>query len=317
MPALYLTEDDVAQLLDMPTAIDAVASAFRTWGRNQADNQPRRRVSAGGVMLHTMSAADGELGLAGCKVYTTTRQGARFQFHLFSGTGELLAIISADRLGQIRTGAASGVATGLMARADAAVVGCFGTGWQARTQLEAICAVRQIQRILVYSRDAERRTRFAAEMTQVCGVPVEPAETPEETAAEKDIVITATSSKTPLFDGNVLAEGTHLCVIGSNFLSKSEVDTTTIRRADRIVCDSLAACQLEAGDFVPALQNGSFDWSQATELAEIVAGRSPGRSTTQEITLFKSVGLALEDLAVAAVVYRNAVQQGAGQPLPW
>lgn len=317
MSAIYLTEDDVARLLDMPTAIAAVTDAFRHWADGRAENQPRRRVSGGGVMLHTMSAADAELELAGCKVYTTTRQGARFHFHLFAASGELLAVISADRLGQIRTGAASGVATKFMARSDAAVVGCFGTGWQARTQLEAVCSVRNIRRIDVYGRDADRRAQFAKEMSAVCRVEIVPVDTPEEAVREQDLVITATSSKTPLFDGRLLAAGTHLCVIGSNFLSKAEVDTTTIRRADRIVCDSIDACQIEAGDFVPSLQDGSFTWTNAMELKDVVAGKVAGRTSATEITLFKSVGLALEDLAVAAVVYRQAVERNVGIPLPF
>lgn len=301
----------------MPAAIEAVKDVFRHRANGHAENQPRRRVAAGGMMLHVLSAGDDELGFAGCKIYATTRQAARFQFHLFSTDGKHLAVISADRLGQIRTGAASGVATQFMAKPEAAVVGCFGTGWQARSQLQAICAVRTIRRIEVYGRDAERRARFAAEMSEMCGVLVEAAQTPDQTAAEKDIVITATSSKSPLFDGGVLALGTHLCVIGSNYPSKAEVDATTIRRSDRIVCDSIEACRLEAGDFIAALQQGVFDWMKAKRLVDIVAGREPGRASPDEITLFKSVGLALEDLAVAAVVYRRAVDQGLGQPLPW
>lgn len=316
MSAIFLTEDDVARLLDMPSAIEAVAAGFRHWSLERAGNQPRRRVSASGVTLHTMSAADNELGYIGCKIYSTTRQAARFQFQLYAVTGELLAVISADRLGQLRTGAVSGVATQFMARPDAAFVGCFGTGWQARTQLEAVCAVRKIQHVQVYGRDPGRRERFAAEMSARCGVTVEPVHAPEDVAAEKDIVITATTSKAPLFDGRVLEEGTHLCVIGSNYLSKTEVDSATIRRADRIVCDSIEACQLEAGDFIPALEDGSFDWSRAKELKDVIAGREAGRTTPDEITLFKSVGLALEDLAVAALVYRRAVEQNIGQHLP-
>ncbi|MFO0918550.1 MAG: ornithine cyclodeaminase family protein [Planctomycetaceae bacterium] len=317
MSAIYLSEDDVVRLLDMPAAIDVVAEAFRHWSLERAGNQPRRRISAQGITLHTMSAADHELGMVGCKVYTTTRAAARFQFHLFNLHGELLAIISADRLGQMRTGAVSGVATQFMARPDAAIVGCFGTGWQARAQLEAICAVRKIQHIQVYGRDAGRRERFAAEMSERCGVTVEPVHAPEDAAAEKDIVITATTSKTPVFDGRVLEEGTHLCVIGSNYLSKAEVDLATIRQADHIICDSIDACMLEAGDFVQVAEDSGFDYVRAKELRDVIAGREVGRTKPEEITLFKSVGLALEDLAVGALVYRRAEEQGLGQKLPW
>lgn len=315
MTAIYLTENDVAGLLDMPAAINAVTDVFRHWADGQAENQPRRRVAATGIMLHTMSAADSVLGLVGCKVYTTTKHGAKFYFQLFNTSGELLAIIAADRLGQMRTGAVSGVATQFMARADAATIGCFGTGWQARAQLLAICAVRTIRLIQVYGRDAQRRRQFAEEMSGLCGVTIEPVETPAQAASGKEIVVTATTSKTPIFDGHLLSLGTHLCVIGSNFLTKTEIDPVTVRRADRIVCDSVEACRLEAGDFVAAHNEGHFSWSQAKELADIVVGKETGRDNPAEITLFKSVGLALEDLAVAAVVYRKALEQRLGQPL--
>jgi ornithine cyclodeaminase/alanine dehydrogenase-like protein (mu-crystallin family) len=172
--------------------------------------------------------------------------------------------------------------------------------------LQAVCSVRKIRRVLVYSRDAERRENFAREMSQLLGVAVEPADDPKQAAAEKGIVITTTTSKTPVFDDRDLSPGTHLNAIGSNFLSKAEIDIATIERAGRVVCDSIPACQLEAGDFVPALQAGKFDWANAVDLGDVVAGRRPGRRTPEEITLFKSVGLALEDLAVAVLVYERA-----------
>jgi alanine dehydrogenase len=319
MPALYLTEDDVAWLLDIETAIDCVEAAFRQWGEGRADNQPRRRVEAGhGTRLHLMSAAAEYLGYVGYKAYVTTATGVRFQFGLFRAqTGEPAALIEANLLGQMRTGAASGVATKYMARPDAKIVGCFGTGFQARAQLKAVCSVRHIERVEVYGRHDDRRKAFAAEMSELCNVPVVPTHSPEDVAAEKDIVICATSSPAPLFDGHALAEGTHVNAIGSNYLTKAEIDVTTIRRADHIVCDSLDACKLEAGDFVPALEDGSLAWSRVHELADVVHDRETGRAHVEDITLFKSVGLALEDLAVAVRVFEKAVVEGIGQPLPY
>lgn len=319
MSAIYLSEEDVAWLLDIDTAIDSVEEAFRLLGEERAANQPRRRAHAGnGTILHSMSAACESLGYVGCKTYVTTRDGARFQFHLSDAkTGEPVAMIEANLLGQMRTGAATGVATRYMARPDARVVGCFGTGFQARAQLKAICHVRRIERIDVYSRDGLHRQKFADEMSEYCGVPVAAVHSPEEAAADKDIVICATTSRTPVFDGHALAEGTHVNAVGCNYLNKAEIDITTVRRADHIACDSVEACKLEAGDFVAALEDGSLDWPRVHELSDVVLGRETGRANPEDITLFKSVGIALEDLAVAVRIYERARSEKIGIALPY
>lgn len=316
MPALHFTEDDVRELLDMEIAIDVVEEAFRQLASGGATNVPRSRAHAQGIYLHTMSAAAEYLGYVGWKAYTTTKSGHQFHVGLYSmQTGELVALIDANYLGQLRTGAASGVATECMARPDAKVVGLFGTGLQARTQLKAVCSVRKIERVEVYSRHEERRQAFAAEMSEWCNTKVVPVHVPDQAAAEKDIVICATNSRTPLFDGRVLDEGTHLNVIGSNFLNKSEIDTTTIRRADVIACDSIAQCKQEAGDFVQALEEGATDWPLMKELSDIVTGRETGRPQPESITLFKSVGLAIEDVALAAKLLDLAKPAGLGRKL--
>lgn len=317
MTALYLTEDDVHDLLDMETAIEVIEEAFRQLGSGGAMNVPRSRARAGKTMLHTMSAAAEYLGLVGLKCYTTTPQGARFHVAVYRlSDGAPVGLIEADYLGQLRTGAASGVATEFMARPDARVVGIFGTGKQARTQLKAVCTVRKIEAVEVYSRDEERRLKFADEMSEWCNTRVIPVHTPDLAATEKDIVICATSSRTPLFDGRVLDEGTHLNVIGSNFLHKAEIDATTVKRADVIVCDSIEQCKLEAGDFVEALEEGAIDWPLMHELADVVTSRTPGRATPEDVTLFKSVGLAIEDVALAAELLKRAEAEGCGQKLP-
>ena len=318
MPALFLTEDHVRELLDMPTAIEVVEELFRQAADGRAKNVPRARVSGGKMMLHTMSGVCDYLGIGGWKTYSTTREKSRFLVGLYDlANGEPVAFIEADTLGQLRTGAATGVATEFLARPDAKFVGLFGAGWQARAQLKAVCSVRRIERVEVYCRDAARRETFAAEMSEFCATRVVPAHKPDDAAAEKDIVICATTSKTPLFDGRVLDEGTHLNVIGSNFLSKAEVDVATIHRADRIVCDSLEQCRLEAGDFVPAIEAGVTDWSLMHELSDIVSGRQTGRALPENITLFKSVGLAIEDVALGAKLLQLAQEAGLGQRLPF
>ena len=318
MSALYLTEDDVAWLIDVDTAIECVEEVFQQLAAGKAESHPRRRASAGKTTLHVLPAAAEYLGYVGYKAYVSTRVGARFQFHLSNvEDGRQVAVIEANLLGQIRTGAATGVATKYMARPDAAVVGCFGTGFQARSQLKAICAVRRIERIDVYGRNGERRGIFAEEMSEFCGVRTVAVHTPDEAAADKDIVVCATTSKVPVFDGHVLSEGTHVNAVGSNYLSKAEIDVTTIRRADHIVCDSIDACRLEAGDFVPAIEDGSLDWPRVHELSDVVVGRETGRAHAEDITLFKSVGLGLEDLAVAVRIFERAREENIGRPLPY
>ncbi len=315
MSVLYLTEADVTRLLDMEAAIEVCAEAFRRLAAGEAENVPRTRAQSPGIILHSMSAAAGYLGLVGWKNYTTTRKRALFHLGLYDATGALIALIEADRLGQLRTGAASGVAAAAMALADATEVGLFGAGWQAQTQLEAIARVRAIQAAYVYSRNEQKRDEFASRMSAQLGIEVRAVDRPQEAAEDLPIVMTATTSREPVFDGAWLAEGTLVCAVGSNWLNKAEIDSTVIRRADNIVCDSVKACQNEAGDFVDSLEKGVFDWSRAVDLADVVTGRATGRNTRESIAIFKSVGLAIEDVALGGKLLELARAQGAGREL--
>ncbi len=318
MPALFISEDEVRDLLDMEIAIEVVERAFQELAAGRAENISRARAPAPGpFFLHTMSASAEYLGVAGWKNYCTTPQGAHFLVGISSiESGELLALIEADYFGQLRTGAASGVATAYMARPESKVAGVFGSGKQARTQLKAICQVRDIQYVEVYSRNDERRSRFAEEMSELCNTEVVPVHAPDTAATEKDIVVTATTSKTPVFDGRVLDEGTHLNVIGSNFLQKAEIDVTTVRRADVIACDSIEQCRIEAGDFCEALTEHATDWPLMHELSAVVTGHETGRPQNESVTLFKSTGLAIEDVALGAKLLELARAENMGRPLP-
>jgi alanine dehydrogenase len=301
-----ITEAEVQQHLTVPEAIEAVDEAFRRWAAGEAQNVPRSRAAALGAMLHMLSATAAYLGLMGWKAYTTTRGGARFHAALYSiATGEPLALFEANHLGQIRTGAATAVATRALARPDAETLGLFGTGFQARTQLLAICHVRPIRRVRVYGRDPTRRTAFALEISKLTRAEVLAVDTPEAAVRDCDIVTCATTSRVSVFQGDWLAPGTHVNAVGSNLLSKAEIDVATVERAGLIACDSVDQCRLEAGDFVPAMEAGVFEWSRATELRDVLAGTQPGRTAPEQITLFKSVGLGLEDVAAAAVVLKS------------
>lgn len=318
MSVLLLTDDDVRQLLTMDMALEAVEEALRRFALEQAQNISRARCQTEQTMLHIMSAADRKLGYLGYKAYTTTRKGAYFQVALFDGaSGSLLSLLQADYLGQVRTGAASGVATEYMARPDSTEVGLFGSGKQARTQLQAICRVRKINRVQVYSPNEQNRRRFAAEMSKLCDVEVIPVPRPEMAAEDKDIIITATTSREPVLNGHWIAEGTHLNVIGSNFWGRAELDAVAVRRCESIVVDSKDQARLEAGDFAQALEDGSIHWADVHELGQVIVGRYTGRAHPQDVTLFKSLGIAIEDVAVAAAVYEKAKAAGVGRMLEW
>jgi ornithine cyclodeaminase/alanine dehydrogenase-like protein (mu-crystallin family) len=319
MPVLLLNEDEVRQLLTMEMALEAVEQGLRRMALDEAQNVPRARVQTDHAMLHNMSAAAKALGVMGAKVYATSRRGpAQFLVSLFDGkTGALLCLMQADYLGQMRTGAASGVATKYMARPEASEVGLYGSGKQARTQLLAVCQVRRVRRVQVYSPIEEHRRRFAAEMSEQCQTEVVPVTRPEQAAESKDIIITATTSREPVLSGHWISQGTHINAVGSNFLGKTELDVATLRRCNPIVVDSKDQARLEAGDFQQALEEGLLHWADVRELGQVIVGRNPGRKHPEDVTLFKSLGIALEDVATAARVYARAQAEGVGKVLDW
>jgi ornithine cyclodeaminase/alanine dehydrogenase-like protein (mu-crystallin family) len=316
--ALLLSEADVKQILTMPLALEAVEDSFRRLADGSALLHSRQRLHIPGKSyLHYMAAADATSGYMGMKIYTSAREGLRFLVSLFHvDSGELVALIEADYLGQIRTGAASGVATRLLARADAAKIAIIGTGLQSRTQLEALSLVRTITEVRAFSRHSENRERFAKEMTEQLSFPVVAVPSAQEAVRGADIVITSTTSTDPVLDGSWLAPGTHINAIGANFPQKHELNGEAIRRCDIIVADSREQSKLESGDLIQMYGDDKRRWSSVTELAEIVAGKTPGRSTPQQITLFKSNGIAIEDIIVAGKIYELARDRGMGRQVP-
>jgi ornithine cyclodeaminase/alanine dehydrogenase-like protein (mu-crystallin family) len=316
MSILYLTEAEVRSLLTMNLALASVETAFRKLALDEAVNVPRQRCQTDNVMLHVLPAAAKTLNALGLKAYTTGRFEAQFRVFLFDPKhGELTAILEADYLGAMRTGAASGVATDKLAKPDAATVGVFGSGKQARTQLEAVCKVRPIRKAVVWSRNEAKRKAFAEEMSQVCGVEVVSAEKPEQAARGCDIVCTATNSRDPVLFGQWLLDGTHVNLIGSNFLSRSEADVEVFRKAELVAVDSKDQARAEAGDFTAALDQGVLHWANIREFAHVLVGRYPGRQTPSDLTIFKSLGLGVEDIAVAVKVVELARQKGVGKTL--
>ncbi len=317
MSIYYLSEADVARVLTMELAMETTAAAFRKLGLEEAENAPRQRVRTDHVMLHVLPAAAKTLGALGFKAYTVSKDGkAKFHVTLFDArNGGVTAVVEADLLGQFRTGAASGVATKKLARADASTVGLFGTGKQARTQLLAVCLVRPIKQVNVYGRDAERRKSFAAQLTQETGIEVVPVEKPEEAAMGRDILITATSAREPVLLGEWVSEGQHLNLIGSNFLAKTETDVEVFRRTNLVTVDNKEQARLEAGDFVESMKAGILQWGDVYDLAPVLVGKYPGRESPRDVTMFKSLGLGIEDIALAARLIEVAKQRGLGKEL--
>jgi len=267
--------------------------------------------------LHYMAAADSTTGYMGLKTYTSSREGLRFLVPLFNcKSGDLLALIEADYLGQMRTGAATGVATRWMAREDAHTVAMIGTGSQARTQLEAIVQVRTIESVRAFGRDAGRRARFAKDMSERLGVPVAAVASAEEALRGAAIAVTSTTATQPVVEGRWLEPGMHINAIGANFPQKRELDGAAVARCDLVAADSLEQSKHEAGDLIQAFGDDSTQWAAVHELSEIVGGKIKGRTSASQITLFKSNGIAIEDIVVAGRVYELAKERGLGQDFP-
>lgn len=319
--ALYLTEDDVASLLPMDDALTAVEGVLLAQAKGKAINQSRRRVRAAGTTLHVMSGAvtgvDSANSWLGLKCYSVSRNGARFIVNLFNAeSGELSAIIEADRLGQIRTGAASGIATKYMSREDSRTIGIYGTGWQARTQLEAVCKVRPPSEIKVYSRNSDKREKFCDEMRNELKLSsITPVSRPQDAAEGSNIIITITSSREPVLLGEWVSPGTHINAAGGNSLLRRELDDEVIRRSSAVVVDSLDQAKIEAGELVSAVEKGLLAWEGVRELRHVITGDLHIRNGSKEITLFKSLGIAIEDVAAAAVVYEKARGRGIGREI--
>jgi alanine dehydrogenase len=314
--ALFLSESDVKQLLTMDLALEAVEAAHRAHGTGRAIDVPRQRTRVPTASLHILQGALLDEGVMGYKAYTVSKEGARFLVHLFdAASGRLLAVIEADYLGMMRTGATGGLAARLLAREEAATVGVFGAGWQAQSQVEALCCVRPIKKLKVYSRTAERSRAATADFSRRFGVEAIPADTPEQAVRDSDIVVTITTSATPVFEGAWLEEGCHVNAAGSNALIRCEIDETTVRRAGVVCVDSRATALAESGDLLPVLEKGRLHAGQLVELGEVVAGVRQGRNSAQDVTLFESHGMAIQDLALGWRLLRLARERGLGREI--
>jgi alanine dehydrogenase len=311
--AILLRESDVEQLLTMQTTLELIERVHREYSTGNAQDTPRERTRLPKAALQILQGAVPSAGVFGYKAYTSSREGVRFLVYAFNAErGNLDAIVEANHLGMMRTGAAGGVAAKWLAREDAKVAAIFGSGWQAQGQLEALAAVRKLERVKVYSRSAEKVASFCDRMSKKLSLNVTPAASPEDAVRGSDIVVTITTSATPVFDGEWLAPGTHVNAAGSNSLLRREIDEATVRRASPVVVDSRPSAIKEAGDLLPALEKGRLHAGMLTELGEVIAGLRPGREGRDQITLFESQGMAMQDLIIAAELARLARAKGVG-----
>jgi alanine dehydrogenase len=314
--ALFLREADVEQLLTMQTTLDLVERVHREYSTGQAIDVPRERTRLPKAALHILQGAVPSAGVFGYKAYTSSREGVRFLVYVFSAErGHLDAVVEANLLGMTRTGAAGGVAAKWLARPDAKVVGIFGSGWQAQGQLEALARVRSLERVKVYSRTAEKVQKFCEKMRARLSIDVVPAASPEDAVKGSDIVVTITTSATPVFSAEWLVPGTHINAAGSNSLLRREIDEKTVAMSSPVVVDSRPSAIKEAGDLLPALEKGRLHAGALTELGEVIAGIRPGRTSADQITLFESQGMAIQDLIIAAELVRLAREKGVGSEL--
>ena len=315
---LHIREAEVQQVLTMPMALEALEEISRKQATGEVVNHPRRRFELpSGGFFHYMAAADVTAGFLAMKQYTFVRGKMRFLVPLYEiASGDLVAIIEADYMGQLRTGAASGVATKYLARRDASIAAIIGTGGQARTQLEAIAAVRKLSSARVHGRNPDRRKHFAEEMSRRIGIPVEPANSSLEAARGALIICTATTASQPVLHGPDLASGVHINAIGANHAHKRELDGEAVAAVDVIVVDSIEQSRQEAGDLIIAFKGDETCWTGVKKLSDVVAGKV-SRTSDSEVTLFKSNGIAAWDLAVAMRVYALAREKGLGRPLPF
>ena len=315
--ALYLSDEDVRKLMPMDECIKVMDDLFQQESQGLVTNIPRQRIRFGGQGEGGTRGSGATLmggTVLGSKTYGIRHSNISVVYN--TENGALEALINPSAMAWIRTGAATGLATKYMALEDASVIGCIGTGRQAITQLEAICAVRPIKLIRVYSRTPENRERFARQMGDTLNVEVEPAATPADTIRGAQVLVTITNATEPVFDGDLLEPGMHVNAAGANSPSRKEVDEATIQRSALIVVDNLEQAQMECGELIEAANKGTFSWDKARELHEVVSGKVK-RESNDAITLFECQGIGIEDVAGYAYVLRKAREQGVGQELPF
>ncbi len=316
--ALFLKDEDVAQCVTMAAMLEAIESMQRQYGDGQAHNMTRRKIIADSGMLSVMGGGLFHQGLLGVKTYTVVKGAYSFQVSLYdANTGELLLYTQANRLGQLRTGATTGVAVKHLANPGDATVGIIGTGGQAPTQLEALSKVRDIKKIKAYSRTQERREEFACRMTDTIGVEVSAVASNEDAVRDCDIVLCIAATMDPVVEGAWLKDGSTLIGAGPTTWRAREVDEAVITRAGKLIVDSMEQAAIEAGDLCSAVDKGIIQWSKVHELRHVVSGAVTGRDSKDQVVYAKIMGTGVADVAAAKLAYDSAKAAGLGTEIDW
>ena len=316
--ALFLKDEDVAQCVTMAAMLEAIESMQRQYGDGQAHNMTRRKIIADSGMLSVMGGGLFHQGLLGVKTYTVVKGAYSFQVSLYdANTGELLLYTQANRLGQLRTGATTGVAVKHLANPGDATVGIIGTGGQAPTQLEALSKVRGIKKIKAYSRTQERREEFACRMTDTMGVEVSAVASNEDAVRDCDIVLCIAATMDPVVEGAWLKDGSTLIGAGPTTWRAREVDEAVITRAGKLIVDSTEQAAIEAGDLCSAVDKGIIQWSKVHELRHVVSGAVTGRDSNDQVVYAKIMGTGVADVAAAKLAYDSAKAAGLGTEMDW
>ncbi|MED5588819.1 uncharacterized protein METZ01_LOCUS53796 [marine metagenome] len=316
--ALFLKDEDVAQCVTMDAMLEAIESMQRQYGDGQAHNMTRRKIIADSGMLSVMGGGLFHQGLLGVKTYTVVKGAYSFQVSLYdANTGELLLYTQANRLGQLRTGATTGVAVKHLANPEDATVGIIGTGGQAPTQLEALSKVRGIKKIKAYSRTQERREEFARRMADTMGVEVSAVTSNEDAVRDCDIVLCIAATMDPVVEAHWLKDGSTLIGAGPTTWRAREVDEAVITRAGKLIVDSTEQAAIEAGDLCSAVDKGIIQWSKVHELRHVVSGAVTGRDSNDQVVYAKIMGTGVADVAAAKLAYDSAKAAGLGTEMDW
>lgn len=304
----WIHEAEVAELVDVDDALDVVEKLLEATAAERAECRPRQRVRVPGAMLHGMIGGCEYLSRVGWKQYLTTRSGAQFLVGLYdTQAGRLVALLEADRLGQLRTGAISALAVRALYQGEIPRLALFGCGWQAESQLEAICRATAVSTVSAYCRNPDKRQAFCQKMQERTGQKVEAAPDARSAAEGAQVVVCITTSRTPVVEREWLGACRLLVAAGSNAEDRTEFPPSLVAAAGRVVCDDIPSCRIEAGELIAAARQGEFRFEKAVPLADFFGRQPPPRESGLQI--FKSVGIASADVAMADRVYRKAIGQ--------
>lgn len=314
---LAISEDEIKALLPIEECINSMEQAFMDWGNSAATNMPRYRLPLKNGALQVMAGSSAEQEVTGLKTYATGgNEGTQMIVLLYSTlTGKPIAILNSNILGQIRTGAASGLATKYLTADTQKTVTIIGSGFQAETQLSAVTSVREINKAFVYSRNKINRENFAKKMSKKLNIEIEPVTKPENAIAYSDIICTITNSREPVFPGDYLQHGTHINAAGSNHWARRELDAQTISKCNVVVCDDIDNAKSECGELIWAAETRKFNWQRAFNLKDVVSGRINTEGFLDTTSLFESQGLGLEDVYAGMHVYKKAIDAGLGKEI--